>query len=69
MQRYVNTDYNALSGNSYMSPALQKKTRGFVDFDLQLFRPDGTSGVKAHEKRFEAYNYFPDNLSNNKPIP
>lgn len=63
-----NSDYNALAQSSYISPAQQKKTKGFVDFDLQLFRPDGTQNATVHEKRFEPYNYFPANISNNKPI-
>ena len=65
---YSNTDYHALANSSFLSPAQQKKTRGFVDFDLQLFRP-GLSTLNAHEKRFDPYNYFPANLSCNKPIP
>jgi len=35
---------------------------------LQLFRPD-VSTANAHEKRFDSYNYFPKNISNNKPVP
>ena len=69
MQKNANTDYNALATTSFMAPAQQKKTRGFVEFDLQLFRPEGSTGANAHEKRFEPYNYFPQNISNNKPVP
>ena len=64
----ANTDYHALAGSSFMSPAQMNKTRGFVDFDLQLFRP-GPTTFSAHEKRFNPYNYFPMNISSNKPIP
>lgn len=60
-------DYNALAAQSFQSPALQKKTKGFIDFDLQMFRPE-ISMSNAHEKRFDPYNYFPNNLSNNKPV-
>lgn len=28
------SDYYALANTSYASPAIQKKTRGFIDFDL-----------------------------------
>ena len=63
----MGSEYNALALSSYQSPALQKKTKGFVDFDLQQFRPD-ISMSNAHEKRFDPYNYFPHNLSNNKPV-
>lgn len=60
-------DYSALANSSFISPALQKKTKGFVDFDLQLFRPAG-QGVGAHEKRFEPYNLFPNSLSTTKKV-
>jgi hypothetical protein len=63
------SDYNALGNSSYVSPAQQRKTKGFVDFDLQLFRPDASGSAAAHEKRFEPYNYFPASLSNNRPVP
>lgn len=63
-----NTDYHALANSSYLSPAQQHKTRGFVDFDLQLFRP-GLTTLNAHEKRFDPYNHFPANISSNKPVP
>ena len=29
----------------------------------------GLNTLTAHEKRFDPYNYFPVNISNNKPIP
>ena len=51
-----------------MSPAQIRKTKGFVNFDMQLFRPD-IKKANCHEKRLEAYNYFPRNLSSNKPVP
>jgi hypothetical protein len=35
------SEYNAMANTSFVSPAVQKKTKGFVDFDLQLFRPEG----------------------------
>jgi hypothetical protein len=61
------TDYNAMSGSTFMSPAHLRKTRGFVDFDLQLFRQD-MRRPHAHEKRFDPFNYFPKNLTDNKPV-
>lgn len=54
-------------GSTFLSPAQLKKTRGFIDFDLQLFRQD-MKRPNAHEKRFDPYNYFPKNLADNKPI-
>ena len=65
---YANsTDYNALAGSTFMSPAQLKKTRGFVDFDQQLFRQD-MRRPNAHENRFDPFNHFPKNLTDNKPI-
>jgi hypothetical protein len=69
MAKNSNTEYNALASSSFMAPAIQRKTRGFVDFDLQVFRPDAAGTANAHEKRFEAYNYFPKNISSNRPVP
>jgi hypothetical protein len=63
----LNTDYNAFAQSSFQSPSQYKKTRGFIEFDLQLFRPDPQK-TNCHEKRLEPYNYFPTNLSDNKPI-
>ena len=48
-------------------PFNKKKTTGFINFDLQLFRPELPKS-NAHDKRFEPFNYFPKNLSDNKPI-
>ena len=31
---HTSTDYNALSQSSFLSPNLQRKTKGFVNFDL-----------------------------------
>ena len=53
-----------MAESTFVSPGLMKKTRGFVDFDLQLFRPP-LKKANCHEKRLEAYNYFPDNISSN----
>jgi len=63
----LNTDYNAFAQSSFQSPSQYKKTQGFVEFDLQLFRPDPQT-TNCHEKRLEPYNYFPTNISDNKPI-
>jgi hypothetical protein len=59
----LKTDLNAFAESSYVSPALLKKTKGFVDFDLQLFRPE-VKKSNCHEKRLESFNYFPPSLSN-----
>ena len=61
------TEYNALGASTFQSPSDQRKTKGFVDFDLQLFRPQPQKS-NAHEKRFEPYNYFPKTNTDNKPI-
>ena len=44
---------------------VDKKMKGFVDFDLQLPRPDIQS-TNAHDQRFEPYNHFPLSFSNTK---
>lgn len=50
-----------------MSPSKFTKTRGFIDFDLQLFRADMIK-PPAHDKRFDTFNNMPRNLSDNKPV-
>lgn len=42
---------------------VDKRLKGFVDFDLQLPRPDIKS-INAHDQRFEPYNMFPTHYSN-----
>jgi hypothetical protein len=37
---------------------VDRKTLGFVDFDLQLRRP-AIQPTNAHDQRFEPYNMFP----------
>ena len=49
-----------------MSPNMQKKTRGFVSFDLQTFRPHLARGA-CHDRRFEAFNTNPKIGSAHKP--
>lgn len=44
---------------------VDKKTKGFVDFDLQLNRPP-IQPINAHDQRFEPYNMFPSNFSSTK---
>jgi hypothetical protein len=44
---------------------VDKKTKGFVDFDLQLNRPP-IQPINAHDQRFEPYNMFPVNFSRTK---
>eukprot|EP00347_Sterkiella_histriomuscorum_P019453 403341574 len=50
------------------STIYQPKAKGFVDFDLQLNRPE-ISGANAHEKRFLTYNMFPPSHSKTKHSP
>lgn len=44
---------------------VDKKLKGFVDFDLQLTRPS-IPQANAHDQRFEPYNMFPHNFSSTK---
>ena len=44
---------------------VDKKLKGFIDFDLQLTRPE-IAPINAHDQRFEPYNMFPANYSNTK---
>jgi hypothetical protein len=41
---------------------MQKDSRGFLDFKRQIFKPDITTilGTTPHDKRFEAFKYFPE---------
>ena len=41
---------------------VDKRTKGFVDFDLQMTRPE-IPASNAHDLRFEPYNYFPPHYS------
>lgn len=42
---------------------VDKKLKGFIDFDLQLNRPE-IPPINAHDQRFEPFNHFPANYSN-----
>lgn len=53
--------------SSYYS-ALHSKPRGFIDFDLQLARPE-LNRSNAHEKRFDNMTLFPRAHSNTKECP
>ena len=44
---------------------VEKKLKGFIDFDLQLSRPD-IQVSNAHDQRFEPFNHFPNNLTSTK---
>ena len=61
------SDFNAMANSTFLSPALLRKTRGFVDFGLQINRPT-IDMPKAHDRRFDSFNNFPKILSNNKPV-
>ena len=56
-----------MANSTFMSPALLRKTRGFVDFDLQMKRPM-IEMPKAHDRRFDSFNNFPRILSDHKPV-
>ncbi len=41
---------------------VDKRLKGFVDFDLQMSRPE-IPASNAHDQRFEPYNHFPAHYS------
>ena len=71
---FVNTDQSKINnGLSALSTSetpkilftinhVDKKLKGFIDFDLQINRPD-IPKANAHDQRFEPYNMFPPNFS------
>lgn len=56
-----------MANSTFISPAQQKKTRGFVDFDLQTKRPL-LKMPKAHDRRFDTIQIIPKIHSEYKPI-
>lgn len=63
--RYKSHMHNTVEGGMgvFQSPVIQKRTQGFVDFDLQVKRPEIT-GHQCHDRRFETFNIFPKNYTN-----
>ena len=50
--------FNVMAKSTFQSPSQLKKTKGFIDFDLQIKRPDITKNqVNAHERRFDAFQF------------
>lgn len=54
--------------NTFHQTMTQPRSKGFIDFDLQLKRPAFPLG-KAHEHRFQYLNHFPTPISKNKHTP
>ena len=52
------SDFFALAKSTYMSPAQMNKTKGFVSFDRQQFRPAMRTN-NVHERRFETWDRYP----------
>ncbi|CDW80070.1 UNKNOWN [Stylonychia lemnae] len=47
---------------------MNRRPKGFVDFDLQLARPD-VQKTNAHDNRFEPFEYFPPTSSKTRHSP